>query len=57
MQNKVVQLNVENKFLSKFYLSERWEIEKQLVIQTVPLKNILTDNNFQHSLKIKLLIS
>ena len=33
-----------NTFLSKFYLSERWEIEKQLAIQTIPLKKILIAN-------------
>ncbi|MBU1012535.1 MAG: FkbM family methyltransferase [Bacteroidetes bacterium] len=34
-----------NEFLSKFYLSERWEVEKQIKIQTIPLKKILVTNN------------
>ncbi len=38
-------LRPNNEFLSKFYLSERWEIAKQIDIQTVPLKKILVTNN------------
>lgn len=34
-----------NEFLSKFYLSERWEVKKQIEIQTTTLKNILAVNN------------